>query len=184
MHLKTLVLVALSALLLLVPSSVLAAPCCDGKACCEDKACCQAKADNDCCKDKDCCKGMACCTKAGDELAASVLLPRIETQAPARQAIVVWFMKPTMIGREVLQGQYLIEHDNDRMAKGLPCTHIYAASKPQVPVVTFHCTHLERVRADLNTLVVESTGDAMIPAKLQAFQFAGETAAHGVPTGR
>ena len=162
MGIKTLVLVALSALLL-APAFALAAPCCDGKACCQQMA--------------------ACCMEDGDNnAAASVLIPQVERQTEiARQVAVVWFMKPVKVGDSILQGQYIIEHDTERMARGLPCTHIYAANKPQVPVVRFHCTHLERTQAEHNTVVLQPTGDLMIPSKLEAFQFAGETAAHGVP---
>jgi hypothetical protein len=101
----------------------------------------------------------------------------------ARQVAVVSFTKPVKVGEWVLLGKYIIEHDNNRMARGLPCTHIYAANRPQVPVVRFHCTHLERDRVERDTVVLKSTGDAMI-RELAAFQFAGETAAHGVPAAR
>lgn len=165
MRFKTLALVAVAAFVL-APSIVFgAAPCCDGKACCQQMA--------------------ACCQQDGDKAAAAVLLPQVDPQTVVvRQAAGVWFMKPVKVGDSILQGQYIIEHDNDRMARGLPCTHIYAANKPQVPVVKFHCTHLERARAERDTVVLHSTGDPMIPGKLAAFQFAGETAAHGIPSVR
>jgi len=47
----------------------------------------------------------------------------------------------------------VIEHDNDRMARGEPCTHIYAYNDRTTPVATFHCTHLERDRADEGVVV-------------------------------
>ena len=46
------------------------------------------------------------------------------------------------------------------------------------PVVTFHCTHIERGRATQNVVSLQEKGDLVV---LQDFQFAGETAAHGVP---
>jgi hypothetical protein len=172
MYRTTLALVLLGALML-TPSPALAAdPCCHGKACCEHTA--------------------ACCEDHANKAAADVILPRIDAPLPSierqsepvRQVAVVTFQKPVWVGEFVLLGKYIIEHDNQRMANGLPCTHIYAANKPQVPVVKFHCTHLERARAEHDIVVLSSTGDTMVPSKLTAFQFAGETAGHGVPRGR
>jgi hypothetical protein len=88
-----------------------------------------------------------------------------------------------LVGKAILQGRYVIEHDNDRMARGEPCTHIYAYADRATPVATFHCTHLERDRADTNiVVVVPALGGTM--QQLTEFQFAGETAAHGYPTVR
>ena len=168
MRFRFIVLSALAALLMLAPAAIAADACCD---CCKDMACCKEMAD--CCKDQ------------GTMMARSVLMPQMEQRTEVgRQVAVVWFMRPVRVGDYVLQGQYIIEHDNERMANGLPCTHIYAANKPQVPVVKFHCTHLERAHAERDTVVLEPTGDPSVPSKLQAFQFAGETAAHGVPSVR
>jgi len=103
------------------------------------------------------------------------------TLAPlANQKTVVWFQRPVRIGNTILQGRYVIEHDNDRMARGEPCTYIYAFNDQTKPVVTFHCTHIERNPTSTNTVVLYSTGDGGIQ-KMSEFQFSGETAAHGVP---
>lgn len=133
-----------------------------------------------CCGDTVC--TMACCNEDGNAAAAAVLLPTGNT--PARQVAVVWFKNPVLVGDNILMGKYIIEHDNDRMAKGLPCTHIYASNKPQVPIVKFHCTHLEAARSDRDLVALRRTGDASLPTKMTSFQFAGETAAHGVPPAR
>ncbi len=86
------------------------------------------------------------------------------------------------VGGHILQGRYVIEHDNDRMARGEPCTHIYAYNDRTMPVVAFHCTHLERDRAgDEHRRCSSTIGDGSMQKMLE-FQFAGETAAHGVPT--
>jgi hypothetical protein len=69
------------------------------------------------------------------------------------------------------------------MARGEPCTHIYAYSDQQNPVVAFHCTHLERDRANDNRVVLVTIGDGTMQ-ELQEFQFAGESAAPGVPAVR
>ena len=68
------------------------------------------------------------------------------------------------------------------MARGEPCTHIYAYNDQKTPVVAFHCTHLEREAGKDNTVVLSSTSDGY--KRLVEFQFAGETGAHGFPTVR
>lgn len=134
-----------------------------------------AAGDCACCSDKAC--DMPCCNHEEEAVAAGVLLP----PAAARQTAVVWFKNPVQVGDSILLGKYIIEHDDDRMAKGLPCTHIYAAAKPQVPVVKFHCVHLESTASDRDLVTLNPTGDASIPSRFASFQFAGETAAHGFP---
>ena len=102
---------------------------------------------------------------------------------PVRQLAEVWFHRLVLVGRAILQGRYVIEHDNDRMARGEPCTHIYAFNDRTRPVVAFRCTHLERGRADQNTVSLATAPDGLMKV-LTEFQFAGETAAHGYPTVR
>jgi len=104
--------------------------------------------------------------------------PQLNPAPPARQLTDVWFKQPVLFGNKILQGHYVIEHDNDRMARGEPCTHIYAFDDRTKPVVAFHCTHLERPRASQNTAVLITKDDHKV---MTEFQFAGETAAHGVP---
>jgi hypothetical protein len=111
---------------------------------------------------------------AGGLTTAEELFP-----APAPQRAVVWFHRPVWVGRNVLMGQYVIEHDTERQARGEPCTHIYAMDDQRTPVVAFHCTHLEAARSDSNVVVLQSKGDSA--QKLLRFQFAGEDAAHGYP---
>jgi hypothetical protein len=105
--------------------------------------------------------------------------PQINPAPPVRQTIDVWFKRPTWVGKSILLGHYVIEHDNDRMARGEPCTHIYAYDDRDTPVVTFHCTHLERDRAHQPTVALATMPDGF--QKLTEFQFAGESAAHGYP---
>jgi hypothetical protein len=133
-------------------------PCCDMPCCKEPAKTQQAKAE----------------PTAVDYLLAAGFVPA----GPVRQEITVWFMRPVLVGKSILQGQYVIQHDNERMARGEPCTHIYAFDDRTKPVEAFHCTHLERPKATTNTVVLETGVDLQ---KLQEFQFAGETAAHGFP---
>ena len=101
-----------------------------------------------------------------------------------QQIMTVWFHKPVKIGDRILFGKYIIEHDNARMRRGQPCTHLYAASDPRLPVVAFRCKHLSRPETAEPIVMVRSFRVANGMAELVAYQFAGETLAHGVPDGR
>src|SRR5262245_1143159 len=66
-----------------------------------------------------------CCETASDPAAVAVLTRQVPAPRPAREMMEVLFMKPVLIGTRVLLGKYVIAHDNDRMARGEPCTYIY-----------------------------------------------------------
>jgi hypothetical protein len=176
MQAKFLAAAGMTMALLLAPASA-DASCCD-----QEKH--VMKAGTSCCD-------MPCCADhvVKPEPKEIVLLlplendPQLNPAPPVRQVTEVWFPRPVFVGRHILQGRYVIEHDNDRMARGEPCTHIYAYNDRTKPVVAFHCTHLERDRNGTNTVALVTTGDGTMK-KMTEFQFAGETAAHGVPGGR
>ena len=171
MHFKLFAVAATAALFLLMPARA-------------DAACCDQHTHKALATKAAPCCDMPCCS--GDVNVLDVMMASMERQLepspPVRQRTEVWFHRPVMVGRTIMQGRYVIEHDNDRMARGEPCTHIYAYEDQEKPVAAFHCVHLERDRASKNTVVLISTGDGW--QKLTEFQFAGETASHGYPTGR
>lgn len=175
MRFKLLAVGAFAGLFLLAPAAADAA-------CCDQKVHTAQHTQGACC-DMPCCKEH----KAGAEPSIVEMLvsmdPQLIPAAPVRQRAEVWFHRPVLVGKSILQGRYVIEHDNDRMARGEPCTHIYAHDNQKTPVVAFHCTHLERDRANQNLVVVYTTSDGNLQ-KLTEFQFAGETASHGYPTVR
>jgi hypothetical protein len=179
MHFKLLVAAGVTGLLLLAPVPA-AAACCDQH---------QMKAGEACC-DMPCCAAQAVKPESTDVLSMLGWQddpqlandPQLAPAPPVRQLTEIWFHRPALVGRHILQGRYVIEHDNDRMARGEPCTHIYAYDDQQTPVVAFHCTHLERARTDKNTVVLATNSEGW--QVMQEFQFAGETASHGVPSGR
>ena len=175
MYSRLLASVGLAGLLFASPAFA-AAPCCQ-----------EMKADKACC-DMPCCKDHKGPIAQADNMATDPFFLAFDrsftdmpvTTAPARQATDVWFMQPVRVGDKILQGRYVIEHDNDRMARGEPCTHIYAFNDQKTPVIAFHCTHLERGAAKGNTVVLQPNADGF--KTLTEFQFNGETAAHGYPT--
>ena len=104
-------------------------------------------------------------------------------EAPAVEAFYVRFRDPVRVGDRILLGRYIIEHDNRRMARGEPCTYIYDASDPRLPVVAFRCKHLARPAPSTDTVFLHRSSTYPLQ-ELQAFQFAGESASHGVPMTR
>lgn len=145
-------------------------------------------ADHACC-DMPCCKDKAPMVMADADLADPFFMaiqtdPPVPPAAttPARQVTVVWFQQPVRMGNNILQGRYVIEHDNDRMAAGGPCTYIYRFENQKTPVVTFHCLHLDREVGDEGTVVLHRGADGFL--YLDEFQFRGDPAAHGMPTVR
>jgi hypothetical protein len=144
--------------------------------------CCEhAKAPAACCQEKT-----ACCKHSNDPAAEAVLLPQPahdQPARPAREQIVVRFGNPVRVGNLILMGKYVIEHDTERMARGGPCTYIYEFGK-SLPVVAFHCVHLDRPYSGAAKVTVRSTGDPSGMKVLTEFQLAGESAGHGVPAER
>lgn len=184
MHSRLATFIGLAGLLMATPAAVAA-----DEGCCQDKAkaASHAGCDMPCCKNPG---GMNHSSMPMAEANAVDIFFQMEqpvvataaVTAPARQATVVWFNQPVRVGDALLQGRYVIEHDNDRMARGEPCTHIYAFADQKKPVVAFHCTHLDRPTSKDGAVVIISTADGF--KKFVEFQFAGETGAHGFPTDR
>ncbi len=168
MHFKLLAAGAVTALMLFTPAAA-------------DAACCDQVHQAHAAK--------ACCADHHPSVEPSIVErfqendPQLNPAPPVRQAADVWFTRPTLIGSAIVQGRYVIEHDNDRMARGERCTHVYAFDDRTKPVAAFQCTHLERPRADQNSVSLTMAPDGMMKV-LTEFQFAGETAAHGYPTMR
>jgi hypothetical protein len=174
MHFKLLAVAAAAVAFLLAPARV-------------DASCCDHNAQGGHHQHASCCDQPCCKDKTAADLDAIAILMGTNVQLaplpPLKQTADVWFQRPTLVGQAILQGHYVIEHDNDRMARGEPCTHVYAFNDRLTPVATFHCTHLERDRAPKNVVVLGTTSDGYMQT-LMEFQFAGEHFAHGYPSGR
>jgi hypothetical protein len=123
-------------------------------------------------------------------MSALVLLPTTSAArepVPGREYAKVTFENPVKIGDRVLMGTYLIEHADDRMARGRPCTHIYEIDDQRLPVVAFHCVHLRRTlnTGEKATVTLRRLPDAMPRMfELLEFQYAGTSDGHRVPDGR
>ena len=177
------------------PATASAAACCDmaAKSPCSDHAGAQCGADaakrcggaesaDKCCDEQK----KACC---GEAVATSVLLAATGHQhessavRPARQRMIAKFWNPVRVGDRILMGKYVIEHDTERMARGLPCTQIYEFGK-SLPVVAFHCVHVDRPYSSHASVTLRRTSDRTGVRVLTEFQLKGEAVGHGVPTVR
>ena len=156
MRSKILVLASFAGLLFLAPAISSAATC--------DKAC----------------NKMMTVVQHSETDAVAVLLSMDQATAPVRQNAVVVFRDPVKVRDRILMGKYIIEHDNDRMGRGEPCTHIYDFKTKKL-VVAFHCTHLTRPASNTAQVVLSRRGDPLVRETLTEFQYSNDTASHGVP---
>lgn len=108
--------------------------------------------------------------------------------APPRQWAIAHFVDPVLVTDQMLMGTYLIVHDDEKMARGEPCTTFYRFDKqrgPQEEVVSFHCTPAYRKVVDTLTLTQSDPSINNVGlARLTEYQFAGDCEAHGVPAKR
>ncbi|MGH9822803.1 MAG: hypothetical protein ACREDR_06075, partial [Blastocatellia bacterium] len=111
---------------------------------------------------------------------------RASAQSTREQAVVE-FQDKTLVAGVVLQGKYLVVHDEALSAKGEPCFRVYqyvegkeaAAAQSEKPVVAFHCQPVDRKKAtDLVTTVGMSEGGLLV---LREIQFAGSEKGHKIP---
>ena len=104
---------------------------------------------------------------------------------PATKWAAVRLTEPTLIGDSYVMGPVLFEHDDARMARGEPCTFVYQfepGKGPTRPIASFHCTP-KYGKAAPGRFAMSTARDARGICVLREYQFAGDTEAHGVPTG-
>ena len=106
----------------------------------------------------------------------------LATSAAGRQWSIVNFPNPVQVQKEIVMGPVLIVHDDEKMAKGEPCTTFYRfdpKSGSREEIVSFHCVPVTRSVVDQTTFTVAE--QATNCKRLVEYQFAGESEAHGVP---
>lgn len=110
------------------------------------------------------------------------LVAKNSIQAQGKEVVVVEFTDKIKLQDKILQGSYIFEHDDERMAKGEPCMYIYTndKGKPGERVASFHCTPVERQLAKHVVINVTVTSDPDV-WKLKEIQFPGTTKGHLVP---
>jgi len=119
-------------------------------------------------------------------LAAGTIATSGDGVAPPRQWAIANFVDPVIVADQVLMGQYLIVHDDQKMERGEPCTSFYRFEPdkgPQEEVLAFHCTPANR--QVVSTLTFTQTGrQAVGMPRLTEYQFAGDCEGHGIPIKR
>jgi hypothetical protein len=105
-------------------------------------------------------------------------------RGPARQWAIVNLTEPTLIGSTIVQGPVLFTHDDDRMARGEPCTSVQLfepASGPLEEIASFHCIARPGTVSARFTLTTRPSTNLGFGCVLTAYQFAGDPEVHGVP---
>ena len=105
--------------------------------------------------------------------------------AARRQSAVVWLKEPTLIVSTIVEGPVIFTHDDDKMARGEPCTNVYLWEPGKgrgEEVASFHCIPTARKAASRFTLRTQPNVDLGFGCTLTEYQFAGDTEGHGVPS--
>src|SRR5215510_1790631 len=86
-------------------------------------------------------------------------MPAAAADTSARQSAILTFADPVLVGGTIVMGRIKIVHDEDRMARGEPCTQVYRLAKGKLPeeVVAIHCRRVSRPIADSLTLEMRTT---------------------------
>ena len=103
---------------------------------------------------------------------------------PQREEAVVEFTELVKLQGAVLGGQYLILHDDAKMAEGEPCLYIYTmkAGKRDQLVVAVHCEPVERKPAKEFNVLLTPRNSAYGVREVREIQFAGVAKAHRIPS--
>jgi hypothetical protein len=106
------------------------------------------------------------------------------TGNPQREEAVVEFTELVKLQGALLRGQYLIYHDDAKMAEGKPCLYIYTmkAGKRDQLVVAVHCEPVERKPAKEFTVLLTPRNSAYGVREVREIQFAGVAKAHRIPS--
>ena len=118
-------------------------------------------------------------------LTMSVMTSGDAVSAARRRSAVVWLKEPTLIVSTIIQGPVMFIHDDDRMARGEPCTtvHLWEPGKGRgEEVASFHCIPTARKAAPKFIFRTEPNVELGFGCILTEYQFAGDSEGHGVPS--
>jgi hypothetical protein len=101
-----------------------------------------------------------------------------------REETVVEFNETVKLSDVLLRGQYLIYHDDSRMAEGEACLYIYSmkAGKRDKLVAAIHCEPVERNTAKQFTVTFSPRSTQNAIREVREIQFAGFAKAHRIPS--
>jgi hypothetical protein len=105
------------------------------------------------------------------------------TNGQKAQRAVLQFDEPVKLLGVILRGEYVIVHDDERMARGEDCTSVYTRENGQQGklVVSFHCIPVERTPVDHFTVTVGMSDPASNIPEMLEYRFAGSAEGHQVP---
>ena len=101
-----------------------------------------------------------------------------------REEAVVEFTETVKLQGVLLRGQYLISHDDTKMAAGEPCLSIYTmkAGKRDKLVISLHCEPVKREMAAQFTVTLSPRSSANAVREVREIQFAGFAKGHRIPS--
>ncbi|HJQ26072.1 MAG TPA: hypothetical protein VKA60_19290 [Blastocatellia bacterium] len=116
-------------------------------------------------------------------LVAGVMAAPGSADGAKLQKAVVRFDEPVKLLDVILKGEYVIVHDDERMAKGEACTYVYTHENGRQGrlVVSFHCIPVECEPQDHFTVTLGAYDPATRLPELLEYRFAGDSESHRVP---
>lgn len=111
------------------------------------------------------------------------LWPSVGNAAPGKETAIVEFAETVKLGGVLLRGQYLLVHDEERMARGEPCTWVYAGKElnEKKLVASFHCIHMDREMTGTLKVSFKRSITPYETPEITEIQFAGSRDGHKVP---
>ena len=109
--------------------------------------------------------------------------PSVGMSAATRESAVVEFAETVKLGDVLLRGNYLIVHDEERMARGEACTYVYRGAQIDDTklVTSFHCIHIEREATPTLKITFKHRSSPYETPEVMEIQFAGSKDGHKVP---
>jgi hypothetical protein len=108
-----------------------------------------------------------------------------QAQTAQIQKAVVEFTEPVKLLGVILKGSYLFLHDEGKMARGEPCSWVYArgqTGKFDRLVASFHCIPVEREEpAEQFKVIISGMNSPFTMPEVVEYRFAGSTEGHQVP---
>ena len=103
--------------------------------------------------------------------------------APFKEQALVEIADSVKLMGVFLKGEYLFVHDEERMARGEPCTYVYSGKIERADklVTSFHCLHVDRDKAERFTMTLDPRRSAYDVIEVREIQFANSTDGHRVP---
>lgn len=114
---------------------------------------------------------------------ASAFPQKGKAETARRDEAIVEFPETVKLLGVLLKGEYLMVHDEERMAQGFPCFYIYTVKhgKQDNLVVSFHCQHIDRPIPNKFSVRLSNRNSPFEVREVHELQFAGSADGHGVP---